>query len=86
MGTMMDGKPSAENPAKGELEKMVRRLAPEISRIFGQYGASEMEARRVLGETLAGFSRKWGRLVNRERWLLRNLETALRHGRQEQRE
>jgi hypothetical protein len=83
---MTDGKPSAENPAKGELEKMIRRLAPEISRIFGRYNASEMEARRVLGETLAGFSRKWGRLVNRERWLLRNLETALRHGRQEQRE
>jgi hypothetical protein len=83
---MIDGKPSAESPAKGELEKMVRRLAPEISRIFGQYGASEVEAKRVLGETLTGFSRKWGRLVNRERWLLRNLETALRHGRQEQEE
>lgn len=63
---------------KGELEQMLRRLAPEISRIFRDRGASEEEARRLLGETLAAFSRKWGRILNRERWLLRTLEKALR--------
>lgn len=66
---------------KGELERMVRRLAPEISRIFRDRGASEEEARRLLGETLVAFSRKWGRILNRERWLLRALEKALRNAR-----
>jgi len=63
---------------RGELEQMLRRLAPEISRLFKDRGASEEEARRLLGETLAAFSRKWGRILNRERWLLRALEKALR--------
>jgi hypothetical protein len=66
---------------KGELEQMLRRLAPEISRIFRDRGASAEEARRLLGETLAAFSRKWGRILNRERWLLRTLEKALRNAR-----
>jgi hypothetical protein len=76
------GKPMAEiraeTPGKGELEQMLRRIAPEIARVFRDYGASEEEARRLLGETLAAFSRKWGRILNRERWLLRNLEKAVR--------
>lgn len=77
------GEVRAEVPKKGELEQMLRRIAPEIARVFKDYGASEEEARRLLGETLAGFSRKWGRIVNRERWLLRNLEKALRQARRE---
>lgn len=62
---------------------MVRRLAPEIARIFREHGATEAEARQALGEVLAGFSRKWGRIVNRERWLLRTLEASLRAARRE---
>lgn len=61
---------------------MVRRLAPEIARIFREHGATEAEARQVLGEALAGFSRKWSRIVNRERWLLRTLEASLRASRE----
>jgi hypothetical protein len=68
---------------KGELEQMLRRLAPEIARLFREHRASEEEARLLLGETLAAFSRKWGRILNRERWLLRTLERALRTLREE---
>jgi len=79
----VDGKkPMGESRAeKGDLERMLRRLAPEISRIFKDGGASEEEARRLLGQTLTAFSRKWGRILNRERWLLRTLEKALREAR-----
>lgn len=77
----MEEKSSAETPAKGELEQMIRRLAPEIARLFRQYGASEDAARQVLGEALADFSRKWPRIVSRERWLLRAVEKALREPR-----
>jgi hypothetical protein len=66
-------------PVKGELEQMIRRLAPEIARLFRQAGSSEAEARRVLGEVLADFARRWARIINRERWLLRAVEKAL-HG------
>jgi len=66
-----------EAPEKGELEQMIRRLAPEISRLFRQAGSSEAEARQVLGEVLADFSHRWARIVNRERWLLRTVEKAL---------
>jgi hypothetical protein len=75
---MMTVKFSSDAPLKGELEQMLRRLAPEIARVFREHGASEEEARRVLGETLAAFSRRWQRIVNRERWLLRSLATVLR--------
>lgn len=71
-------------PVKGDLERMLRQLAPEIARIFREHGATEAEARRVLGDALASFSRKWGRIANRERWLLRNLEAAARTAREDQ--
>lgn len=71
----------AQTPEKGELEQMLRRLAPEISRLFRDRDLSEAEARRLLGETLAAFARKWGRILNRERWLLRTLERAVREAR-----
>jgi uncharacterized membrane protein YccC len=70
-------------PEKGDLERMLRQLAPEIARIFREHGATEAEARRALGDALASFSRKWERIANRERWLLRNLEAAVRAGREE---
>jgi hypothetical protein len=79
----MGGKYSSGMPLRGELEQMIRKLAPEIARIFRRHRASEEEARQVLGESLAGFSRKWGRIVNRERWLLRDLERSLRAARRE---
>jgi|GEM_PF-6196066 len=60
---------------------MIRRLAPELARLFRQYEASEGTARQVLGEALAGFSHKWARITNRERWLLRAVEKALREPR-----
>jgi len=72
-----DERTAAEAPAKGELEQMIRRLAPEIARLFRQAGTSEAEARQVLGEALADFSRRWARIINRERWLLRAVEKAL---------
>jgi hypothetical protein len=78
MGDIMAENPSSEIAVKGELEQMIRRLAPEIARIFREHGTSEAEAHRVLGEVLAGFSRRWGRIVNRERWLLRTLKSSLR--------
>jgi hypothetical protein len=81
MGEIMAEKSSSETPLQGELEQMIRRLAPEIARIFREHGVSEEQARQALGETLAGFARKWGKIVNRERWLLRNLEAALRAAR-----
>lgn len=60
---------------------MLRRLGPEIARIFRLHGVTEAEAKLALGKTLAGFARKWGHVVNRERWLLRNLEAAARAAR-----
>jgi uncharacterized membrane protein YccC len=80
---IMGGKSPSEAPLRGELEQVLRRLAPEISRLFREHRASEEEARQALGESLAGFSRKWGRVVNRERWLLRALERSLRALRRE---
>jgi hypothetical protein len=74
---------SSEGLLRGELEQVIRRLAPEISRIFREHGASEDEARQALGLSLAGFSRKWGRVANPERWLLRALEKALEAARRE---
>jgi len=82
----MAGKFPSDRPLRGELEQMNRRLAPEISRIFREHGASEDEARQALGTALAGFSRKWGQVVNRERWLLRPLEKTLEAGRRERRD
>jgi hypothetical protein len=79
----MAGKSSSEMPLRGELEQMIRKLAPEIARIFRGHRASEAEARRVLGESLADFSRKWRRIINRERWLLRDLERSLQAARRE---
>lgn len=79
----MAEKSLSEAPLRGELEQMIRKLAPEIARIFRQHRVSEEEARQVLGESLAGFSRKWGRIINRERWLMRALERSLRALRRE---
>jgi hypothetical protein len=80
------GASAATAPAKGELEQMLRRLSPEIARLFKSHSATEDEARRLLGETLTGFSHKWGNILNRERWLLRSLEKALREARRRREE
>jgi uncharacterized membrane protein YccC len=70
-------------PQKGDLERMLRQLAPEIARIFREQAVTEAEARRALGDSLASFSRKWERIANRERWLLRNLAAAVRTARED---
>ena len=59
-----------DGPTSQDLAQLLDRVRPRIARLFERQRVSEPEAEELVGEALVGLAYRWGRLRDRERWLL----------------
>lgn len=66
--------PASDKPTMEEVDRLVARLEPEISRRFRERGVSPEEAAERLDSALVELVFRWNRVGDRERWLLGKLD------------
>lgn len=70
-----------DRPTKRDLDQLLEKLRPQIVALFQDHGVSPAEMERLIDEALLALSYRWGRIPNREWWLLDTLgKAAWRHG------
>ena len=65
-------------PTAQDLAQLLDRLSPRIARSFERHGVSEPEAARLLRDALIRLAYRWGRVRDRDRWLLEELARGAR--------
>lgn len=68
---------SSSKPTREDLRGLVDRLKPKIARLFKRHGVTGKEAEMRMTAALIRLSYQWGRVRNREKWLLAELKDAL---------
>jgi len=68
----------SEGPTAQDLTELLDRLRPRIARLFERHRVSEPEAEELVREALVGIAYRWGRVQDRERWLLAVLARGAR--------
>ena len=65
-------------PTAEDLTQLLDRLRPRIARLFERHRVSEPEAEKLVRDALVGIAYRWGRVRDRERWLLDELARGAR--------
>jgi hypothetical protein len=68
----------SDGPTAQDLAQLVDRLRSRIARFFEREGVSEPEAAMLLHDALIRLAYRWGRVRDRERWLLEELARGAR--------
>jgi hypothetical protein len=65
-------------PTAQDLAQLLDRLRSRIARLFERHRVSEPEAERLLHDALIRLAYRWGRVPDRERWMLEELASGTR--------
>jgi hypothetical protein len=68
----------SDAPTRADLDRLIETLAPRIVRILIDLRVPDTEAERLISRVLAQLSYQWGRIADRERWLLQRIEEEAR--------
>jgi hypothetical protein len=68
----------SDGPTAEDLAQLLDRLSLRIARFFERHRISEREAARLLHDALIRLAYRWGRVRDRERWLLEELARGTR--------
>ncbi|HZF08388.1 MAG TPA: hypothetical protein VFE33_06315 [Thermoanaerobaculia bacterium] len=60
----------SNGPTAQDLTQLLDRLRPRIARLFEHYRVSEPEAEKLVRDALVGIAYRWGRVQEREQWVL----------------
>jgi len=60
----------SNGPTEQDLIQLLDRLRPRIARLFERYRVSEPEAEKLVRDALVGIAYRWGRVREREQWVL----------------
>jgi hypothetical protein len=60
----------SNGPTAQDLTQLLDRLRPRIARLFERHRVSEPEAEKLVRDALVGIAYRWGRVREREQWVL----------------
>jgi hypothetical protein len=63
----------SDGPTAQDLAQLLDRLSSRIARLFERHRVAEPEAARLVHDALVSLAYRWGRVRDRERWLLEEL-------------
>jgi hypothetical protein len=63
----------SDGPSAQDLAQLLDRLGSRIARSFERHRVSEPAAEKLVHDALVGLAYRWGRVRDRERWLLEEL-------------
>jgi DNA-directed RNA polymerase specialized sigma24 family protein len=67
-----------ESERSKELQELLRRLRPRILRLLQDHAVPEQDAAEVVHDTFMALAVRWGRVGNREAWILGTIEARCR--------
>ncbi|MGD2114821.1 MAG: hypothetical protein PVG07_07205 [Acidobacteriota bacterium] len=67
-----------ESERSKELQDLLRRLRPKILRLLRDHAVPERYAAEVVHDTFMALAVRWGRVGNREAWILGTIEARCR--------
>ena len=68
----------SDGPTAQDLAQLLDRSSSRIARSFERHRVSESDAARLLHDALIRLAYRWGRVRDRERWLLEELARGAR--------
>jgi hypothetical protein len=68
----------SDAPTREDLNRLIDATGPRIGRLLYELGVSEAEAEKLVSRVLVQLSFQWGRIADRERWLLERIEEEAR--------
>jgi len=67
----------SNGPTAQDLTELLDRLRPRIARLFERHRVPEPEAEKLVRNALVGIAYRWGRVREREQWVLDGLARKL---------
>lgn len=70
--------PSQQTERSQELQDLLRRLRPKILELLRRHRVVEERAAEIVHDTFMALAVRWGRVGNREAWVLGTIEARCR--------
>jgi len=70
--------PSHQSERSQELQDLLRRLRPKIVELLRRHRVVEERAAEIVHDTFMALAVRWGRVGNREAWVLGTIEARCR--------
>lgn len=68
---------ASERPTKQDLDQLLERTRERISFLFRRHRSSPETATELLREAVTALTHRWGRVRDRDQWLLDRIEKAV---------
>lgn len=75
--------PAHQSERSAELQNLLRRLRPQILDLLRDHAVGEDAAAEIVHDTFMALAVRWGRVGNRESWILSTIEARCRSARSE---
>ena len=69
---------AAQRPTRQDLDRVLERTRERIESVLRRHQCTSKEATGLLREAVVALAHRWGRIRDRDQWLLDRIEKAVR--------